>query len=207
MGRRLGVLALVAFMASSAGCSKELMAGGQRGEVTTTMNDEPGSAAARSDGAASSHLLRSVLPAGTGLQGTVQAEVQVALLDEGGRADVIAPDGAATVRIGASDGPEIGKDSVYVGLYPTVRVTFSSVTADITGGLLGAGGLPILGRVTVQLTTPVTIDAPVALTVEARSEHEVVIDLNASTWLAAVDPATLTVPASAFRGALEVRAE
>lgn len=202
MRRRLGVLILAALVASSAGCSKELLAGGERGEVTTTMNDGPGSSSARSDGAPSTRLLRSVLPAGTGPQGTVQAAVQVALVEEGGGADVIVPDGAATVRIGDSEGAVLGTDdSVYVGLYPTARVTFSSVTADITGGL------PIIGRVTVQLTAPVTIEAPVALTVEAGSKHRVIIDLNASTWLAAVDPVTLTVPAAAFRSALEVRTE
>jgi hypothetical protein len=171
------------------------------------MNDGPDGAAARSDGSSSRRLLRSVLPAGTGPQGTVEAELQVALVDESGRSDVIAPSGAATVQIGASAGPEIGRDSVYVGLYPSARVTFSSISANVTGGLPGVGGLPISGRVTVQLTTPVTVEVPVALTVESGSEHEVIIDLNASTWLAAVDPATLTVPASAFRGALGVRAE
>jgi hypothetical protein len=126
-------------------------------------------------------------------------------VDEDDRVDVIVPGGAATVRIADAEGVDLGTDSVSVGLYPAVRLTFSSVTADITGGLLG--GLPILGRITVQLTTPVTIDVPVALRVTAGSEHRVLIDLNASTWLAAVDPSTLTVPAAAFRDALEVRIE
>lgn len=208
MRRGLGVLVLAALVAASSACGKELMAGGQRGEVTTTMSDGPDGTAARSDRVPSSHALRTVLPAGTGPQGTVEAEVRVALVDGSGRVDVIAPGGAATVRIGDAAGAVLGTDdSVSVGLYPTARVTFSSVTADVTGGLLGVGGLPVLGRVSVQLTAPVTIDVPVALAVEADSEHRVVVDLNASAWLAAVDPVTLTVPASAFRGALAVRAE
>ena len=51
MKRGFGTLLLAAIVAASAGCSKELTAGGQTGEVTTTMSDGgPGSTSQRMPG-------------------------------------------------------------------------------------------------------------------------------------------------------------
>ena len=207
MRRGLGTLLLAAIVAASAGCSKELTAGGQTSEVTTTMSDgEPGSTSQRMP-AGPGQLHFALLPAAGGPQGTVHAALQVALVTASGAVDPIAASSAASVGIGSSIGTMIGLDSVATGSYTIARVTFSSVTADVTGGLLGVGGIPVVGSIAVELTEPVTLDFPIALSVQPFSEHQIVVDLNASTWLAAVNPATLKVPAAAFRAALAVRAE
>ena len=137
MKRGFGRLLLAATVAASAGCSKELTAGGQTGEVTTTMSDGgPGSTSQRMPGGPG-RLHFAILPAAGGPQGTVHAGLQVALVDGKGAVDPIAASSAASVGIGSSTGTTIGLDSVATGSYTIARVTFSSVTADVTGGLLG----------------------------------------------------------------------
>lgn len=204
MGRGIRFLivgSMAAVWLSSIACSKELMGGGERGEVITRVNDDEGSGA-RADRAGSRHLLRAVLPGGSGPQGTVQAAVQLALVSSSGAIDPVASSGSVQVAIGSAEGMLIGTDLVDARGYTQVRVTFSSVSANITGGLLG--GLPLVGTVTLDVADPITVDLPVSLIVQPGSTHTLVLDLNAGTWLGAVDPSTLKVPAATFRAAVGV---
>jgi hypothetical protein len=192
---------MAAVSTSSTACSKELMGGGERGEVVTRVNDDEGSGA-QADRVGRHHLLRAVLPGGSGPEGTVKAAVQLALISSSGSIDPVASSSSVQVAIGSSDGMVIGSDMVDARSYTQVRVTFSSVSANVTGGLLG--GLPITGTVTLDVAEPIIVDLPIALTVQPGSTHTLILDLNAGTWLSAVDPSTLKVPAASFRSAVGV---
>jgi hypothetical protein len=85
-------------------------------------------------------------------------------------------------------------------------VVFSRVQAVVIGGLV-VGGVPISGEVNVDLgaQSSLTAEREVLIEVERDGALDVVMDLNASTWLASLSVVTLTVPGAALAEAVAVR--
>ena len=187
------------------GCGQELTAGGQTGEARTVVVDDPEptaspretSGASLSRGAENSALA----------QGTVLVEASAALVRSDGRLfPIVFSPVSASVRIASSDTAEVASPSIDAGLYRAVRLTFRRVEASVTGGLV-VGGVSVTGTVQVPLPTPLTFELAIPLRIERGGDHLVVIDLNASDWLAAVDPLTRIVPAASFQSQIRVRAQ
>ncbi|MEX2570899.1 MAG: hypothetical protein WD737_06305 [Gemmatimonadota bacterium] len=194
-----------------AGCGQELTAGGQRdGEVSTVVTDDPNESQAGP--AATRNLISgpgAQLTADPGsAEGTVEVEATTVLVDESGREvplSSLAP--SVSVTIAAADSATLERSEVRVGRYTLARITFTRVKADLTTGLAVAAGVEITGTVRVDLGQPLVVDAPIELTVQEDGRHQLVIDLNASAWLAAADPVLRTVSSTTFRSAVEVRVE
>jgi hypothetical protein len=88
--------------------------------------------------------------------------------------------------------------------YTGVRLTFTRVQAEIASGLV-IGGVGVTGTVDVAIAGSLVVERSVPM-LDADADYAVLIDLDASDWLAAANPASGIVPAAAFSGAVQVTA-
>jgi hypothetical protein len=191
----------------AAGCGKEVVVGGQKdvdtyatGDGTPEGGASPSLAPALSlapGGPLTSHI------AGRA-QGTVSFRAKVALVGAaGGRADVFRTPASALVRIDGHDTTFVAGGRVREDSYVGVRVTFTEVMANVTGGLV-IGGVNVTGAVNVAVGDSVVVERQVAL---GGNDDDVrlLVDLDASAWLSATSPLNRIVPAAAFQNAEKVR--
>ena len=207
MTRSSGLLLLLAVLAAG-GCGREVVGGGVK-EVDAVAVSDGGPQPSRSAGAAHATvpLSRASLAASkAGLaQGTVSFDTRVALVGAGGEVvELTRSPVGAQVRIEGTDTARVAREEVRATTYTRARITFTRVTANVTGGLV-VGGVSLTGRVDVAIAPgdSVVVEAPVNLSGSAK--QTLVIDLNASQWLSATSLVTRTVAPSTFRSAVEVR--
>ena len=195
--------ALLAGMVALAGCGRELVGGGQREVDAAATGDGTGG------GSPSTAPRYAVAPAEggvyqlNGIGGTISFDARVSLL----RAGVPVPlgGGSATVRADGGDTVRVVSDGVPAVTYPVARVVFTRVTANVTGGLV-VGGVNLTGRIDVAIAPgdSVVVERPVDLGA-ADEDATLLIDLDASAWLPAVNPATRLVSAATFASAVKLR--
>lgn len=204
---RIAVAAGVAAgMLALAACSGEVVGGGQR-DVDTY---------ATADGGSPSPSIRSALvPNGDGTfrgqlltaQGTVVFDARFSLVAAAGGATRLTEE-TETVTVplpGGGDSVRVSREAVPDLRYSAVRLEFSRVQATVTGGLT-LGGAPFTGTVDVDLgTAPLTVDVPVTIDEGGEDDVTLVVDLDASSWLATADPVTRRVTAAAFSSAIDAR--
>lgn len=192
------------------GCGRELTAGGFReGEVSAAATDESGPSAARFDRAGDGSESQASV---AGVNGSVGLAASVSLVAESG-AVVPITDGSALadVVIGSSERVVLGLASVPEGDYPSVRITFTEVGAEVQGLLLV--GISFTGTVSVDLGTgPLVVDVQVPVTVREGDPSTVIVDLNTESWLSLATPhptvpPSATVTADAFRNGIAVTVE
>jgi hypothetical protein len=143
---------------------------------------------------------------GAAARGTISFSAEVTLIPEtGSPVRLTTTPASATVRIEGTDFATLAVRQVPVGRYSTVRVVFSSVAADVEGGLI-VNGLPFLGPLSVNAGAAgsLTIESAMQLDVEPRFSSTLLIDLRASSWLPAVDLLSRTVPGTTFRSAVRL---
>lgn len=201
-----GAAALL-FGLAAAGCNGELVGGGVR-DVDAVATGDGGQGGSASMAMAPRMSLQ---PGGTvafqsaGLSGTVTFTARVELV-RGESAVALNPAPAsASVRVDGGDTVHVASRRVPERRYGVARVTFTSVTANVSGGLR-IGGVSLTGRVDVGIPVgdSVVVEMPVDLG-GSDDDATLLIDLDASSWLAAANPATRIVPASAFRSAVRLR--
>ena len=192
-----------------AGCGQELLAGGQtEGEVSAVVTDDPGSAAPGRQASRRAGGPEPTLFGGTIVvpQGTVEVDGSVTIVrQDGAEVPLSSGSSSVSVRIAAADSGTLARRRVSAGSHTRARITFTRVEANVTGGLTVGPGIQVTGRVRVALTEPLVLEVPVQLEVREDGIHRLVIDLNASDWLMAVDPVLRTVPAATFRSKVQVR--
>lgn len=139
-------------------------------------------------------------------EGELDVELSVFLVAADG--DLVpVTDGVVRVRVDL-DGvqePEIGSTTVEARGYTGLRMIFTEIEAEVEAGLI-IDGQPVIGLIDVEIddaNLPVTkaIDVEVA----EGGRVELLIDLNADSWLLAVDPVTMTVDAQVFADLVTVR--
>ncbi|HEX5727211.1 MAG TPA: hypothetical protein VFX98_17170 [Longimicrobiaceae bacterium] len=195
---RSGLALLLALAA--AGCGIEVVVGGQKDVYAT------GDGTAESGGSTS--LLpgweEAAEPPAGRLEGTVTFDARVLLVGPDGAEPVNGP-AQATLRLDGRDTLRVLRDRPEAREYGAVRVTFFRVQAQVTGGL-EVGGISVTGevRVDIPIEDGLVVERSVDLGAPADSVA-VLVDLDVSAWLAAVDPVTKTVPADAFVRAVQVR--
>jgi hypothetical protein len=215
---RIVLLVQFSLLLASAGCGKELTAGGrQQVEVVATdrgpgapaaawvpqpaMARDPGPGAAwlRPDEAAASapgsgaasHFLQLLL------DGTVQVRASAALLHESGELVQISPTPTtATLDIGAAGTASLGRNSVRTGRYVRLVLAFHEATAQV-----GTGSL--FTTVTVAIgAQPLVVERDLQLDVDRAAARVVEVDLNTSTWAALAVGGV--VPPELFAAALRI---
>lgn len=193
--------ALAALTMFLAACSGELVGGGQRDVDARATGDGTGG------GSASLAPRYSLADGGTafqanGISGTISFDAKVVLM-RGGSAELIGTGSNRVVAANGSDTVQVAAATVAAVDYPTARVTFTRVQANVTSGL-NVGGINVTGQVNIALGDSVVVEMPVDLGDEDE-DATLLIDLDASAWLAATNPATRVVAASAFAAAVKLR--
>lgn len=139
-------------------------------------------------------------------RGELDAELSVFLVAADG--DVVpVTDGVVRVRVDL-DGvrePEIGSTTVEARGYTGLRMVFTEIEAEVEGGLI-IDGQPVIGLIDVEIDD---VNLPVEKTIDVEvaegGQVELLIDLNADSWLLAVDPVTMTVDPQVFADWVTVR--
>lgn len=205
---RVVALSLLVLLAASCG---DITNGGlDRGEVRAVATGDGQTSSASAHLAESDRAVSGARSSGlhalAAARGTISFSADVTLVPESGApVRLTTTPASATVRIEGSDFATLAVRQVPIGRYSTVRVVFTSITADVVSGLV-VNGVPFLGPLTVDpgAAGTLTIDFAVPLEVEPRFSSTLLIDLRASTWLGAVDLLSRTVPESAFRSAVRL---
>ncbi len=201
--RRGAAALLAATMTVLAGCTGELVGGGQRDVDAAATGDGTG-------GGSPSLAPRYSLSEGggpafqaNGISGTISFDARVVLVRDG-RAEAIGTGTGRVVAANGRDTVQVASGSVARVVYPTARVTFTRVQANVASGLTLGGGVAVTGQVNVAIADSVVVQMPVDLG-GADDDATLLIDLDASAWLAATNPTTRVVPAAAFQAAVKLR--
>ena len=97
---------------------------------------------------------------------------------------------------------DVVRATVPADLYPQLRIVFREIEVDVNDGVV-IDGVPVIGAIDVEIED-VEVVRTLDLVVTDGSVVEVVLDLNAATWLAFVDPELKTVSAEDFANAFAV---
>jgi hypothetical protein len=194
-------------MATLAGCGKELVVGGYKhvdGNATGDGTPEGGSPV-RTPAYDRMASTGPYAVAGRA-QGTIAFTSRVTLRTADGRSAPLNTSATTTtVRIDGGDTVHVVSADVPAGSYPSVRVTFTGVQANVTGGLT-VGGVAFTGLATVALLPGDSIVVERAVNLGgSTTSTRLLIDLDASAWLPGVDHATRLVPTATFRDAVKIR--
>jgi len=82
--------------------------------------------------------------------------------------------------------------------YTDLRIVFLQIEVEVDAGLV-IGGVPVTGPIDIELESDsLVVTKPIGLSIDDEESVEILIDLNAASWLQAVDPNTSTVDASVF---------
>lgn len=202
--------AVLACVAGLAGCGNLTAGGfGSADAYMTADGDQPSPSPSASTGEApapngSSRVEAasiSIMPGG--LEGTLDVTASVQLASAEGIPYALT-NGAVQVSLdlGGADEPMIGHAPVPAGVFDSLRVVFSEVSANVTGGL-SIDGVPFTGAVTVDLgAAALEWSVPVASTLEEGGTASFLIDLHAAQWVSTLDPLTGIVTVQAFEEAV-----
>lgn len=200
----LRAAALLAAITTLPACSGELVGGGAReadAYATGDGTDVSGGSPSLAPRYAIAPGGGAVFQAGR-VSGTVSFDAKVSLVSSGAVEPVV-PGATATVAANGSDTVRLGGGEISAGAFPTARVVFTRVTANVAGGLV-IGGVALTGRVDVAIADSVVVEMPVNVPA-GDADVELLVDLDASAWLAAANPVTRVVSAAAFQSAVKLR--
>jgi hypothetical protein len=138
------------------------------------------------------------------LDGELEVEMSIFLVAADGSLLPLTDDEVRVrVDLEGVEEPEVASRSVPATTYTGLRMVFVEIEAEVDAGLI-IDGLPFIGLVDVEIEEPLTITKPLDLEIEEGADVELLIDLNAEGWLAAVNPVTHLVAAEVFADLVEV---
>lgn len=210
--RQLGALGL---LAAAAACGS-LTAGGATGEAAVIVSGDapdsppaaslieapPAAWAAASEPASTEHD-------GEGEEdehpeGELEAEFSLFLVAGGGEL-VPLTDGDVQIRIdleGLGE-PEVADRVVAARSYTALRIVFSEIEVEVDAGLI-IDGEPVVGPIDIEIDTSLVVEKSLALDIGDEERVVLVVDLNAASWLQAVDPVARTVDPQVFADLIAV---
>jgi len=137
-------------------------------------------------------------------EGEVEAEFTVFL--EAANGDLLAvTDSAVRLRVDVEGvrKDEVGPLLLPAAMYTALRIVFTEIEVEIDAGLI-INGVPVTGVIDVELKGDLTVTRPLTLDLSPDEHAILVIELNAASWLQAVDPVTATVDAQVFASLVTV---
>jgi hypothetical protein len=198
-----------ALMACSllAGCGN-LTAGGLTGEATVTVSGD-----AEDAQPAASRLPVGLYPATTALamsghtpKGQVEADFLIFLVTAEGEAVSLSED-PIEIRLdvqGEQRADAVDRRVVPATLYTEFRMVFTDIRVEVKEGLI-INGVPVVGEIRVELDdATLTVTRPLNLNIGDGESVVLLMDLNANTWLQAVDPVLGVISEEAFGDAVSV---
>lgn len=87
--------------------------------------------------------------------------------------------------------------------YDQLRLVFLAIEAEVDAGLI-INGEEVMGPIDVDFEGSLEVFKPIDLTVPESGRAEILIGLNAASWLQAVDPTTSSVDAAVFAQLIEI---
>lgn len=141
-------------------------------------------------------------------EGEIEIEFDLELVRSDGTT-VPLTDQEAQVEVELPGGPgtetQVTTRVVDAGQYATLRVIFDEIDVRIDQGLI-IDGIEVTGLIDVEMDdVNLVVDRAIDLNLEEGSSAELVVDMNASDWLEAVDPVAKTVDEAVVAGFIEVR--
>ena len=138
-------------------------------------------------------------------EGELEADLTVLLVSTDDETLTLT-DGEVRVRVDLQgvEEPTIGSRVVSAGTYTSLRIVFTEIEVEVDAGLV-IGGVEIVGPVEVEFEGVLTVDRAIDVTIDDGERAELLVDLNAESWLQAVDPLTLTVDAAVVAELVAVR--
>jgi hypothetical protein len=199
-------LIAVATCALLAGCGN-LTAGGLTGEATVTVSGDAVDAPAPAPQSVA--RLVSTSPSGAPgdtPEGQVEADFFLYLVAANG-VPVSLSENPIEIRLdvqGQQEADAVDRQQVPATLYTEVRMVFTDIRVEVADGLI-INGVPVVGEVRVELKdTELTVSRPLSLDIGEGDSVFLLMDLNANTWLQAVDPVLKTISEEAFGDAVAV---
>jgi hypothetical protein len=138
-------------------------------------------------------------------EGEVEIDVRLALVTEAGNVELLGRDDIRIrLDLQGSDEAEAIDALVPTARYTALRLTFTHIKVEVERGLV-VNGEEIVGEIHVELDDPaLVVTRAVDIQAIAGSRVDLLVDLNTPAWLAAVDPVTRTVDASAFAALIDL---
>lgn len=138
-------------------------------------------------------------------EGELEAEFTLALLAANGAVEVLSSN-PVRLRVDLEGRQEADAVSTTVpaGTYNALRVTFTDFEIEVDAGLI-INGVPIVGAIEVELEDGVLqVDKPLALDLLDGDQVSLLVDMNAATWLQAIDADLRTVAEAVVGDAISV---
>jgi hypothetical protein len=138
-------------------------------------------------------------------EGQIEAELLLYLVSESG-AEVSLTDNELelSVDLGGVEQDETLPKEIPVDTYTSLRIVFLQIEVQVDAGLV-IGGVPVTGPIDIKLESDsLSVSKPVNLQLDEAERAEILVDLNATSWLQAVDPTTSSVDASVFADLIAV---
>ena len=204
-----GAMALIALAACAllAGCGN-LTAGGLTGEATVTVSGD----ASDAQGAAPPQRAVGLYPTPPfptqhdEPEGEVRAEFFINLVAASGD-EVAMSEDQIRIRVDVQGRQEldVAVQTVPATLYTQIRIVFTDIRVEVESGLI-INGVPVVGEVRVELEdVALVVTRPLNLEIGDGESVFLLIDLNANTWLQAVDPVLGVIMEEVFANAVSVR--
>ena len=188
-----------------AGCGN-LTAGGATAKVSVSGNYEsPAPAPSPVVAGAGARAPIFLVEGAEEAEGEIEIDLQVYLVSELGSAIRLGGEELrVNVDLQGAMMDEAVRERIAATRYSALRVVFTKIQAQVERGLV-INGVPVVGEVHVQLEDiSLEVLRPIDLEVFEGQSVELVIDLNAPAWLAAVDPVTHTVDQTVFAALVDV---
>ena len=139
-------------------------------------------------------------------EGEVRAEFFIYLETADGSSISLSED-QIRIRVdvqGRQEVDAVDRRTVPATQYSQVRIVFTDIRVEVADGLI-INGVPVVGEVRVELKdTALTVTRPVNLDIGDGESVFLLLDLNANTWLQAVDPVLKVIAEEAFGDAVSV---
>jgi len=205
--RRVANLACASALLLAAGACGNVTAGGFTEVVVDVSGDVPDpvpqatllAAAPALDASATSGPLPSSHDDAQDAEGEVEVDFTLALITESGG---VVPLGQDDIRVKIDlqgvDEAEAVKELIPAWRYTGLRITFTHIKVEVSGGLV-INGQPVIGEIRVELEGPdLVVTRTLDLDAIEGDTVTLLMDLNTRAWLEAVDPVTLTVDPAVF---------
>ena len=139
-------------------------------------------------------------------EGQIEADFFVYLVTADG-SSVSLSENPIEIRLdvkGEQEADAVDRRTVPATLYTEFRMVFTDIKVEVASGLI-INGVPVAGEVRVELKdTALTVTRPLNLDIGDGDSVFLQMDLNANTWLQAVDPVSRVIAEEAFGDAVSV---
>ncbi len=188
------------------GCGN-VTAGGLTGDATVTVSGDAVDALAPAPQRAAGLYATAPFAMSVGApEGEVQADFFLFLETATGSSVSLSED-QIRIRLdvqGRQEVDAVDRMPVTATQYSQMRIVFTDIRVDVADGLI-INGVPVVGAVRVELKdTALTVIRPLNLDIQDGESVFLLIDLNANTWLQAVDPVLKVIAEDVFADAVSV---